>query len=88
MTGTSGRSVLLLLSTTVLLLGCERAPAPDATEPAPGGAAPPPGAGASRPQERALRYRNVAAETDYVGDAACTTCHEEAASAYQAHGMA
>jgi tetratricopeptide (TPR) repeat protein len=58
----------------VLVLGCDGASAPGTT--------------ASLPDEPSPPFRNVETVTAYVGDEACTTCHEEAASAYQAHAMA
>jgi Flp pilus assembly protein TadD len=73
MNGTSGRASLLL-STMVLLLGCEGTS--------------PPRAAASPPDEPSPRYRNVATATAYVGDEACASCHREATSAYRDHAMA
>lgn len=74
MTDNSGRH-LLVLAPIVLLLGCQRTPAPDRQI-------------AALPEEPSPLFRNIDAPTDYVGDEACTTCHDEAASAYQVHAMA
>jgi len=65
---------LLLCSAVALSLGCETTPTPTTSAPL--------------PDEPTARYRNIETATAYVGDAACTPCHEEAASAYQAHAMA
>lgn len=73
MTGQTVRS-LLFISTVLLLVGCDRASAPKSP--------------ASMPDEPSPPFRNVETMTAYVGDEACTPCHEEVASAYQEHAMA
>lgn len=57
------------------LLGCGRGDAPDAERN-------PDGSG------QAPAFRNVASAVEYVGDAACFSCHEDAYTGYQEHGMA
>ena len=44
--------------------------------------------GASEAERNAVAFRNVATDTEYVGDAACFSCHEEVYTGYQEHGMA
>ncbi len=44
--------------------------------------------GASDAERNAVAFRNVATDIDYVGDAACFSCHEDAYTGYQEHGMA
>ncbi len=65
---------LLVIWTAMFLVACERT----STTRAP----------AALPEEPSLLFRNVEMPTAYVGDDACTNCHESAASAYQAHAMA
>ena len=72
MIGTSARW-LFLCSTVALSLGCDKAETP---------------AAAVLPDEPIRRFRNIETATDYVGDAACRSCHDEAASAYQTNAMA
>ena len=88
MAASTGNGVrFLLLCATILLPGCERASAPGRDSRS-GDAASVAKATASLPDEPSPPFRNVEQPTPYVGDEACTPCHEEAASAYQAHGMA
>ncbi|MEM1095837.1 MAG: tetratricopeptide repeat protein [Bacteroidota bacterium] len=64
----------------MVIAGCGSA-APETTS-----AAAPPTAAAST---SASPFKNVAnAETAFVGDAVCATCHEDLYASYQAHGMA
>ncbi len=65
---------LLFVSQLVLLLGCDRTSAP--------------GTAAELPDEPSPYYRNIQTATAYVSDEACTSCHADAASAYQPHAMA
>jgi tetratricopeptide (TPR) repeat protein len=67
------RRCLLLLSAVVALAGCERSSSSRTT--------------ASVPDEPSPVFRNVAATVSYVGDAACTSCHTNEASAYRQHAM-
>jgi tetratricopeptide (TPR) repeat protein len=69
------RLVVVLLS----LAGCQRAPE------APWLYAPPSPPGDPNP---APVFQNVATPTDYVGDAACASCHAEESEGYRQHGMA
>ena len=85
MASESGSS--LVVWATILVLGCERGPDPGAASPtaeADSLAA----TVASLAEEPSPPYRSVDEATPYVGDEACTPCHQEAAAAYRAHGMA
>jgi predicted CXXCH cytochrome family protein len=64
----------LFLSTVVVLAGCDRADESRTPN--------------NQADEPSPLFRNVATPTSYVGDAACTTCHADAASAYRLHAMA
>ncbi|HVE77422.1 MAG TPA: tetratricopeptide repeat protein [Gemmatimonadaceae bacterium] len=64
----------LLLLAAVALPGCDRGSSRRAA--------------ATLPDEPSPPFRNVEAPTEYVGDAACTTCHAPEAEAYQQHAMA
>lgn len=68
----SGRRALVV-STMVLVLGCDRPPASETT---------------AAGEEASPHYRNVDSRTDYVGDQVCAGCHEQAAAAYRTHAMA
>ena len=35
-----------------------------------------------------VAFQNVSQDTDYAGDAACASCHEDLYTSYQSHGMA
>jgi hypothetical protein len=39
------------------------------------------------PDEPSPVFRNVSAQTDYVGDATCESCHRAEAAAYAQHAM-
>jgi Tfp pilus assembly protein PilF len=67
------RSVLLL-SAVVALAGCERSSPGRPT--------------AEVPDEPSPTFRNVATATNYVGDAACASCHVREATVYHQHAMA
>src|SRR5467141_1235093 len=43
---------------------------------------------ANPPEPPSLSFRNVATPTAYLGDAACTACHANAAAVYRQHPMA
>src|SRR6056297_23228 len=42
----------------------------------------------SRQVSTASPYQNVVSDVEYVGPAACATCHEDLYASYQTHGMA
>ncbi len=86
MTRSAARAPRWLLA-LVLALGCDRASPPATSEPD-AGAGPVSGAIAGAEDEPSPPFRNVGTATSYVGDDACTTCHEEAAAAYRARAMA
>lgn len=63
------RSVSILGVLLTALAACDRAPAPVATSELPDAPSP--------------HFRNVAAPTAYVGDAACADCHASETAAYR-----
>ena len=67
------RSVSILGVLLTALAACDRAPAPVATSEPPDAPSP--------------HFRNVAAPTAYVGDAACAGCHAPETAAYRQHAM-
>ncbi|MEJ2370618.1 MAG: tetratricopeptide repeat protein [Gemmatimonadales bacterium] len=84
---------MIVVGAMMLFPGCERG---SDSEPAFGSGEASPledaaslaGSTAPLPEEPSPPFRNIDTATPYVGDEACGRCHEEAASAYRAHGMA
>ncbi|MFL5607983.1 MAG: multiheme c-type cytochrome, partial [Gemmatimonadaceae bacterium] len=68
------RRCLLLLSAIATVAGCERS-SPSSTN-------------AEMPDEPSPTFGNVAGATNYVGDAACASCHAREATVYSQHAMA
>ncbi len=87
MTGKAGR-LLLFLTTIVPLVGCEDRSPPGRADSRPEAAASPSVTSALSPAAPLPRFRNIESTTAYVGDQACASCHEEAASSYRTHAMA
>ena len=72
---TAPSCLLRLLAASIALTACDSEPEPQPPTP-------------ELPDEPSPVIRNVTSQTAYVGDAACTTCHAAAASAYERHPMA
>ena len=71
----------ILMAALVLLGACSKSANSDSAESVPS-------ATASESDEPAPVFRNVAEKTAYVGDSACVSCHQAAATAYRGNTMA
>ncbi len=80
MTRSAARAPRWLMA-LALVLGCDRASAPATSVPESG-------AIAETADEPSPPFRNVGTGTAYVGDEACTSCHEAPAAAYRPRAMA